>query len=147
MANFAFLHLMPSTGLSNSEYQVCFYFTLLIHFRYSKKSKIQSHNLAPAILEGLMPITTEEEPDDVDDDAPSRVRIFPCLSSHFMLTSLSSASRLSVLSMDLPQIYLQPKSSQPSGHSLCNISLLPTPTTDGVLFSPLVFALRDAVNI
>lgn len=94
-----------------------------------------------------MPITTEEEPDDVDDDAPSRVRIFPCLSSHFMLTSLSSASRLSVLSMDLPQIYLQPKSSQPSGHSLCNISLLPTPTTDGVLFSPLVFALRDAVNI
>jgi len=94
-----------------------------------------------------MPITTEEEPDDVDDDAPSRVRIFPCLSAHFMLTSLSSASRLSVLSMDLPQICLQSKFSQLFGHLLCNISLLPTPTTDGVLFSPLVFALRDAVNI
>jgi hypothetical protein len=115
--------------------------------RFSKKSKIQSHNLAPAILEGLMPITTEEEPEDVDDDAPSRVRIFPLLSSHFMLTLFSSASRLSELSMGLPQICLQPKFSQLSGHLLCNISLLPTPTTDVVLFSPLVFALRDAVNI
>ncbi|KAH8081339.1 ARM repeat-containing protein [Cristinia sonorae] len=37
-----------------------------------KKSKIQSQNLAPALLEGLMPITTEEEPEDIDDDAPSR---------------------------------------------------------------------------
>ena len=41
----------------------------------SKKSKIQSTNLAPAILQGLMPITTEEEPQDIDDDAPSRVSI------------------------------------------------------------------------
>jgi hypothetical protein len=39
----------------------------------SKKSKIQSHALAPAILEGLMPITTEDEPEDIDDDTPSRV--------------------------------------------------------------------------
>ncbi|THG94520.1 hypothetical protein EW026_g6967 [Hermanssonia centrifuga] len=37
-----------------------------------KKSKVQAHNLAPAILEGLMPITTEEEPEDIDDDAPCR---------------------------------------------------------------------------
>ncbi|TCD64614.1 hypothetical protein EIP91_003848 [Steccherinum ochraceum] len=37
-----------------------------------KKSKVQSHNLAPALLEGLMPLTTEEEPEDIDDDAPSR---------------------------------------------------------------------------
>ncbi|KAG6910038.1 hypothetical protein DXG01_013762 [Tephrocybe rancida] len=37
-----------------------------------KKSKIQSNNLAPAILEGLMPIATEDEPEDLDDDAPSR---------------------------------------------------------------------------
>ncbi|EAU90542.2 importin beta-4 subunit [Coprinopsis cinerea okayama7 len=37
-----------------------------------KKSKIQSNNLAPQILEGLMPITTEAEPEDIDDDAPSR---------------------------------------------------------------------------
>ena len=147
MANFAFLHLMPSTGLSNSESQVCLYFTPDTS-RFSKKSKIQSHNLAPAILEGLMPITTEEEPEDVDDDAPSRVRIFPPLSAHFMLTtSFSSASRLSELSMGFPQICLQRKFSQLSGPLLCNISLLPTPTTDVELFSPLVFALRDAVNI
>lgn len=39
----------------------------------SKKSKLQSLNLAPVMLERLMPITTEEEPEDVDDDAPSRV--------------------------------------------------------------------------
>ncbi|KAF7309755.1 Importin N-terminal domain-containing protein [Mycena indigotica] len=37
-----------------------------------KKSKIQSNNLAGPILHGLMPITAEEEPEDVDDDAPSR---------------------------------------------------------------------------
>ncbi|KDQ49200.1 hypothetical protein JAAARDRAFT_43038 [Jaapia argillacea MUCL 33604] len=37
-----------------------------------KKSKVQSNNLAPAILEGLMPIACEEEPEDVDDEAPSR---------------------------------------------------------------------------
>ncbi|KAF8631861.1 hypothetical protein AX15_002131 [Amanita polypyramis BW_CC] len=48
-----------------------------------KKSKIQSHNLAGAILEGLMPITTEVEPEDVDDDVPSRSaqRIIDGLSS------------------------------------------------------------------
>ena len=39
----------------------------------SKKTRIQSHGLAPAILEGLMPIVTEPEPEDVDDDAPCRV--------------------------------------------------------------------------
>ncbi|KAJ7876801.1 armadillo-type protein [Mycena leptocephala] len=37
-----------------------------------KKSKIQSNNLSGAILHGLMPITTEAEPEDIDDDAPSR---------------------------------------------------------------------------
>ncbi|KAJ7180608.1 armadillo-type protein [Mycena filopes] len=37
-----------------------------------KKSKIQSNNLGAAILQGLMPITTEAEPEDIDDDAPSR---------------------------------------------------------------------------
>ncbi|KAF7370654.1 Importin N-terminal domain-containing protein [Mycena sanguinolenta] len=37
-----------------------------------KKSKIQSNNLSGAILQGLMPITTEAEPEDIDDDAPSR---------------------------------------------------------------------------
>ena len=40
----------------------------------SKKSKIQSNSLAGAIIEGLMPITAEPEVEDVDEDAPSRVR-------------------------------------------------------------------------
>ncbi|THU97754.1 ARM repeat-containing protein [Dendrothele bispora CBS 962.96] len=48
-----------------------------------KKSKLQSFNLAPQILEHLMPITTEEEPEDVDEDAPSRsaLRIIDGLST------------------------------------------------------------------
>ncbi|KXN86598.1 putative importin subunit beta-4 [Leucoagaricus sp. SymC.cos] len=37
-----------------------------------KKSKVQSNNLAAGILEGLMPVTTEDEPEDIDDDSPSR---------------------------------------------------------------------------
>jgi importin-4 len=39
-----------------------------------KKSKIQSLNLGAPILEGLMAIATEDEPTDVDEDAPARVR-------------------------------------------------------------------------
>ena len=46
---------------------------LVINPFHSKKSKIQSKNLAPSILEGLMPITTEDEPGLADDDTPSRV--------------------------------------------------------------------------
>ncbi|KAI0085836.1 ARM repeat-containing protein [Irpex rosettiformis] len=37
-----------------------------------KKSKVQSNNLAAAILQGLLPIATEEEPEDNDEDAPCR---------------------------------------------------------------------------
>ncbi|KZT21128.1 ARM repeat-containing protein [Neolentinus lepideus HHB14362 ss-1] len=37
-----------------------------------KKSKIQNNELAPVILQGLMPIACEPEPEDVDDEAPSR---------------------------------------------------------------------------
>lgn len=39
----------------------------------SKKSKVQNQGLAATILQGLMPITTEPEPEDSDEDAPSRV--------------------------------------------------------------------------
>ena len=38
---------------------------------HSKKSKIQNKKLACSILEGLMPITTEDEADD--DQTPSHV--------------------------------------------------------------------------
>lgn len=41
----------------------------------SKKSKVQSQGLAAAILEGLMPVTTEPEPEDSDEDAPCRVSV------------------------------------------------------------------------
>ncbi|CCO26172.1 putative importin subunit beta-4 AltName: Full=Importin-123 [Rhizoctonia solani AG-1 IB] len=37
-----------------------------------KKSRIQSLNLAKPILEGLMPIGTEEDSEDADDECPSR---------------------------------------------------------------------------
>ncbi|KAJ3571829.1 hypothetical protein NP233_g3504 [Leucocoprinus birnbaumii] len=49
-----------------------------------KKSKVQSNNLAGAILEGLMPVTTEDEPEDIDDDSPSRsaLRIIDGLSTN-----------------------------------------------------------------
>src|SRR4051794_13047389 len=52
-----------------------FYYHSYGRHEYSKKSKIQSHGLAPAILEGLMPIACEEEAEDIDDDTPSRVRL------------------------------------------------------------------------
>lgn len=40
---------------------------------HSKKSKVQNHGLTAAILQGLMPVTAELEPEDSDEDAPCRV--------------------------------------------------------------------------
>ncbi|KJA23606.1 hypothetical protein HYPSUDRAFT_583175 [Hypholoma sublateritium FD-334 SS-4] len=64
-----------------------------------KKSKIQSQNLAAAILEGLMPVTTEEEPEDVDDDAPSRsaLRIIDGLATNLPPTQVFPALRLLIV--------------------------------------------------
>ncbi|TFK40003.1 ARM repeat-containing protein [Crucibulum laeve] len=64
-----------------------------------KKSKIQSHNLAPAILEGLMPITTEDEPEDIDDDAPSRsaLRIIDGLATNLPPTQVFPALRTLIM--------------------------------------------------
>ncbi|GLB41795.1 putative ARM repeat-containing protein [Lyophyllum shimeji] len=60
-----------------------------------KKSKIQSHNLAPGILEGLMPTATEDEPEDLDDDAPSRsaLRIIDGLATNLPPTQVFPALR------------------------------------------------------
>ncbi|KAL0953706.1 hypothetical protein HGRIS_004898 [Hohenbuehelia grisea] len=60
-----------------------------------KKSKVQSHNLAPAILEGLMPIASEPEPEDMDDDAPSRsaLRIIDGLATSLPPTQVFPALR------------------------------------------------------
>ena len=75
MTNCAFFRSVLSTGLLNSMFSFFFFFFFLSNYNpsHSKKSKIQSKNLAPSILEGLMPITTEGEPVDPDDDTPSRV--------------------------------------------------------------------------
>ncbi|PFH51906.1 hypothetical protein AMATHDRAFT_58124 [Amanita thiersii Skay4041] len=64
-----------------------------------KKSKIQSHNLAGAILEGLMPITTEDEPQDIDDDAPSRsaLRIIDGLATSLPPSQVFPALRTLIL--------------------------------------------------
>lgn len=39
----------------------------------SKQSKIKSLKLVGPIIESVMPIGTEEDPEDVDDESPSRV--------------------------------------------------------------------------
>ncbi|KAJ7588105.1 ARM repeat-containing protein [Mycena floridula] len=64
-----------------------------------KKSKLNHLVLAPAILEGLMPITTEEEPEDVDDDSPSRsaLRIIDCLCTHLPPTQVFPSLRTLIL--------------------------------------------------
>ena len=79
---------------------------MLTHHRScSKKSKLQAAGLAPAILEGLMPITTEPEPEDADDDAPSRsaLRIIDALA-----TSLPPAQVFPALRQLVQQYVSQP---------------------------------------
>ena len=43
-----------------------------------KKSKVQALSLAKPIIEGLLPIGCEDDPEDVDEDSPSRLA-FRCL--------------------------------------------------------------------
>ncbi|CCM01817.1 uncharacterized protein FIBRA_03885 [Fibroporia radiculosa] len=80
-----------------------------------KKSKVQSHGLAPAILEGLMPISTEAEPEDPDDDAPSRsaLRIIDCLA-----TSLPPTQVFPVLRQLIQQYFSSPEPSYRRGAML-----------------------------
>lgn len=49
-----------------------------------KKSKLNTLHLAPAILEGLMPICAEPEAQEMDEDVPSRsaLRVVDCLCTH-----------------------------------------------------------------
>jgi hypothetical protein len=78
----------------------------------SKKSKVQSHGLAAAILEGLMPVASEDEPEDINDESPSRVRIHGLLETRsfscLLITSLPSAR-----SMPCRRLSLHLKSSLP----------------------------------
>ncbi|KAF9525156.1 armadillo-type protein [Crepidotus variabilis] len=64
-----------------------------------KKSKVQSLNLAGHMLEGLFPIASEQEPEDVDDDAPSRsaLRIIDGLSTNLPPSQVFPALRTLIL--------------------------------------------------
>ncbi|KAI9451749.1 ARM repeat-containing protein [Lactarius psammicola] len=80
-----------------------------------KKSKIQSNNLAAGILDGLMPITTEEEPEDIDDDAPARsaLRIIDTLA-----TSLPPTQVFPALRNQIQQYFSSPDGSHRRGAML-----------------------------
>ncbi|KAI0070029.1 ARM repeat-containing protein [Panus rudis PR-1116 ss-1] len=80
-----------------------------------KKSKVQSHNLAPALLQGLMPITTEEEPEDIDEDAPSRssLRIIDALA-----TNLPPNQVFPALRQLIQQYFSSPDAAQRRGAML-----------------------------
>lgn len=91
----------------------------MLTYACSKKTRIQSQNLAAAILEGLMPIGTEAEPEDGDDEVPSRVRSFMFPHIRWLLTELDRL--LSGLSIRSPPAYLPVKSSHLSGISFCSI--------------------------
>ncbi|KIY62189.1 ARM repeat-containing protein [Cylindrobasidium torrendii FP15055 ss-10] len=80
-----------------------------------KKSKVQSANLAPVMLERLMPITTEDEPEDVDDDAPSRsaLRIIDGLSTNLPPSQVFPALRTLIV-----QYFQSPNAPQRRGAML-----------------------------
>jgi len=67
-----------------------------------KKSKVQALGLAKPIVEGLLPIGCEEDPEDVDEDSPSRLA-FRCLDS--LSQSLPPQQVFPVLSQQL-QAYM-----------------------------------------
>jgi hypothetical protein len=73
-----------------------------------KKSKVQALGLAKPIIEGLLPIGCEEDPEDVDEDSPSRLA-FRCLDS--LAQSLPPQQVFPVLSQQL-QTYMS--SSNPA---------------------------------
>lgn len=60
-----------------------------------KKSKIQSFGLGASIMEGLMIITTEDEPEDADEEAPARsaLRIIDSLSTNLPPSQVYPALR------------------------------------------------------
>jgi hypothetical protein len=55
---------------------VCMLFVSL-NDAYSKKNKLLKLKLVNPIIEQIMPIIAEEEPEDFDEDSPARVCV-PC---------------------------------------------------------------------
>lgn len=100
----------------------------------SKKSKIHSLGLGPAILAGLMSIATEDEPVDADDDAPARVRsdLIISKSLHLIFSTVRtpnyrqsrdeppSQSSLSRASHPHPAILLVRRSFPPESCATCS---------------------------
>lgn len=67
-----------------------------------KKSKVQALGLAKPIVEGLLPIGCEDDPEDVDEDSPSRLA-FRCLDT--LSQSLPPQQVFPALSQQL-QVYM-----------------------------------------
>lgn len=68
-----------------------------------KKSKVQALGLAKPIIEGLLPIGTEDDPEDVDEDSPSRLA-FRCLDA--LAQALPPQQVFPALSAQL-EVYMQ----------------------------------------
>ena len=68
-----------------------------------KKSKVQALGLAKPIVEGLLPIGCEDDPEDIDEDSPSRVSL--CVIQHLL-----TVSSLSDVSTHCPKLFHHSKS-------------------------------------
>ena len=80
---------------------------ILTSLLFSKKTKVQASGLAPDLLTGLMPVTTEEEPEELEDDAPCRsaLRIIDTLSASLPLAQVFPAlSENLIINICLKQI-------------------------------------------
>lgn len=90
-----------------------------------------------------MPITTEEEPEDLDDDAPSRVRRL----CHFICGQAQAVSSLLYALLTAFRLtYPQHKFSPLSALLSLNISHLLTLRIAVAPSSPWVYALKGAVS-
>jgi len=91
-----------------------------------------------------MPITTEDEPEDGDEEAPSRVNLISLLrvitGSHFIYSLLSASSTRYL------QACLHLRFSLLSELSSSSTSNLQSLLVDEALFLPLASPSKDAVN-
>ena len=93
----------------------------------SKKSKVQALGLAKPVIEGLLPIGCEDDPEDADEDSPSRVgragRFFSflILSAHQLDSWRSDVSIPSLKPFPLSRSFL---SSPPNSKSTCRQATL-----------------------
>ena len=133
---------MPWTGRCNSKHIYLSFWWFLWHTN-SKKSRIQSQNLAAAILEGLMPIGTGPEPEDVDDEVPSRV----CMVQQYFTRLTESYYRLPYALLILSRrVSLQARFSLPSGTLSCSTCKIPILLTVDVRWWRLASASKAVAS-